>query len=271
VLGGSASANHSAGRKSEGVTFATVVQQSEQRQQQGATTRQLLWEVLKQLKPAACHWYEAGAGHHQQQQGGASAAPASVPECTSPALWSTLTRSLASDLLLVPPSIRDLVGNGWAAGAGRLGGDSGSSVAGVAARMLAVQYARAATRQYEQVSRVEPRILVCSPVQEWKILERCPISAGKSWERRDRAGNHPIQEPGIPAIFEPRKGPSLLVGLMFVGSHTTQRPGRLFVLMAVLYNLGVTVFRVCHCTGFTQNKARTLQSMTKALVCAHRD
>jgi hypothetical protein len=154
VLGGSASANHSAGRKSEGVTFATVVQQSEQRQQQGATTRQLLWEVLKQLKPAACHWYEAGAAHHHLQQGGASAAPASVPECTSPALWSTLTRSLASDLLLVPPSIRDLVGNGWAAGAGRLGaggGGSSSGVAGVAARMLAVQYARAARRQYAKV------------------------------------------------------------------------------------------------------------------------
>jgi hypothetical protein len=261
-----------------------VFEQAAAQQKAGMSTRQLLWEVVKQLKPAACHWYEAGAGHHQQQLRqklhsiaqmdapvSRSSDTASVPECTSPALWSTLTRSLASDLLLVPPSIRDLVGNGWAAGAGRLGGDSGSSVAGVAARMLAVQYARAATRQYEQVSRVEPRILVCSPVQEWKILERCPISAGKSWERRDRAGNHPIQEPGIPAIFEPRKGPSLLVGLMFVGSHTTQRPGRLFVLMAVLYNLGVTVFRVCHCTGFTQNKARTLQSMTKALVCAHRD
>jgi hypothetical protein len=128
---------------------------------------------MQQLKPAACQWYETAAVHHQKQQqqqqqqqqggkpqkgvGAPAAAPASVPECTSPALWSTLTRSLASDLLLVPPSIRDLVGNGWAAGAGRLGGggdgSSGASSSGssVAARMLAVQYARAARRQYAQV------------------------------------------------------------------------------------------------------------------------
>jgi hypothetical protein len=152
------------------------VQQQQQQTQQaegvhGSTsTRQLLWEVMQQLKPAACQWYETAAVHHQKQQqqqqgkpqkgiGAAAAAPAAVPECTSPALWSTLTRSLASDLLLVPPSIRDLVGNGWAAGAGRLGagGDgissasSTSSSSSVAARMLAVQYARAARRQYAQV------------------------------------------------------------------------------------------------------------------------
>ena len=54
----------------------------------------------------------------------------------------------------------------------------------------------------------------CVPqLRSEKSRKRYPISAGKSWERRDRAGNHPTQEPGIPATFEPRKGPSLLVGV----------------------------------------------------------
>jgi hypothetical protein len=55
------------------------------------------------------------------------------------------------------------MGNGWAAGAGRLqgpvgpldihaGSSSSSNDSAVAARMLAVQYARAARRQYNQVS-----------------------------------------------------------------------------------------------------------------------
>ena len=133
------------------------------------TTRQMLWEVLIWFKGSASPWYEAAAAAYQREHQTASTAASSgpdsskapVPECTSPALWCTLTRSLASDLLLVPPSIRDLVGNGWAAGAGMLGasghGSSGggssssSGVAGVAARMLVVQYARAARRQYVQV------------------------------------------------------------------------------------------------------------------------
>jgi hypothetical protein len=161
VQDGLGNAESSQGGRRGSVMFATALEQYEQRQHQGVSTRQLLWEVLQQLKPAACHWYEAGAAHHQLQQGGAADAPASVPECTSPALWSTLTRSLASGLLLVPPGIRDLVEDSWAAGAGRLGACSdrcsspglqcSSSVAGLAARMLVVQYARAARRQYAQV------------------------------------------------------------------------------------------------------------------------
>jgi hypothetical protein len=131
------------------------------------TTRQLLWGVLTWFKGSASPWYEAAAAAYQREHHTASTAASSrpdsskapVPECTSPALWCTLTRSLASDLLLVPPSIRDLLGNGWAAGAGRLGasghgssgGCSSSSMAGVAACMLVVQYARAARRQYVQV------------------------------------------------------------------------------------------------------------------------
>jgi hypothetical protein len=96
-----------------------------------------------------------------------------VQDSSSAVLWSTLTSSLASDLLLVPPSIRDLMGNEWAAGAGRLpngegtgsssssssgssggggggGGGSGGG-SGAAAKMLAVQHARAARRQFAQV------------------------------------------------------------------------------------------------------------------------
>jgi hypothetical protein len=131
------------------------------------STRQLLWEVLGALKPSACQWYEAAAAQHMQQQhesgnfgavGSAEASAASVPACPSAALWTTLTRSLASNLLLVPPSLRDMLGNDWAAGAGRLGavgdaggnsntsGSSGSSgdgsAAATAARMLVVQYAQ---------------------------------------------------------------------------------------------------------------------------------
>ena len=149
----------------------------EREQQEGrnvavARTRQLLWEVMQQLKPAACHWYETGAAHHhtqqqkqqsdkqQQQQEeaqqpgspgeGASSEPAvAVPKCSSQVLWRAITCSLASDLLLVPPSIRDLMGNGWAAGAGRLG--AGRDVSSVGARMLLVQYARAARQQFAQV------------------------------------------------------------------------------------------------------------------------
>jgi len=138
-----------------------------------SSTRQLLWEVLQQLKPAACQWYEHGAQHYQQQQPGksgnsktasptavstaSSTAAASVPECCSVELWSTLCHSIAADLLLVPPSIQDMVGNGWAAGAGRLG-DMGADIittttssSSVAARMLVVQYARAARQKYAQV------------------------------------------------------------------------------------------------------------------------
>jgi len=143
---------------------------------EGGSTRQLLWEVLQQLKPAACQWYEHGAQHYQQQKLGKSAAAStasstadvSVPECCSVELWSTLCHSIAADLLLVPPGIRDMVGNGWAAGAGRLadmGADitssSSSSVAGVAARMLVVQYARAARQKYAQVSLVGQQC--CAP------------------------------------------------------------------------------------------------------------
>jgi hypothetical protein len=153
----------------ENSTTQIVLDQAEVDRKAGVSTRQLLWEVLKQLKPSACDWYERGAQHHTQQLRAKlhhtagleapvsrSSEVAPVYNCTSPLLWSTLTCSLASDLLLVPPSIRDLVGNGWAGGAGRLGagGDGGSSVAGVAARMLVVQYARAARRQYAQVCRM---------------------------------------------------------------------------------------------------------------------
>jgi len=150
--------------------------------------RQLLWDVLHQLKPAACRWYEHGARHHQQQQAKAAgkgaqgaAVEVSVPHCTSTDLWTTLCHSLASDLLLVPPSIRDLISNGWAAGAGRLGpcapsgSQAGSSstpcqagssstpcqtgrsdtaaVPGAqqATRMLVAQYARAVRQQFAQV------------------------------------------------------------------------------------------------------------------------
>jgi hypothetical protein len=145
----------------------------EREQQEGrdvpvTRTRQLLWNVMQQLKPAACHWYETGAAHHQIQQqkqqstkqqqqaqqpgkgaSSDSAVTAAVPKCSSQVLWRAITCSLASDLLLVPPSIRDLVGNGWAAGAGRLG--AGRDAGSVAARMLLVQYARAARQQYAQV------------------------------------------------------------------------------------------------------------------------
>jgi hypothetical protein len=144
-----------------------------------SAVRLLLWEVLSTAKPSACHWYKTAAAYHEHlqrkqskggKQGGSSAAAAAasaeatgahVPESASAGLWSTLTSSLASDLLLVPPSIRDLVGNGWAAGAGRLQGpeegytsssSSSASPAGVGARMLLVQYARAVRRQYAKVS-----------------------------------------------------------------------------------------------------------------------
>jgi hypothetical protein len=134
VLGCPDGMDQSAGGKRASVMFATAVQQHEQRQRQGVSTRQLLWEMLKQLKLAACHWYEAGAAHHQLQQGGAGAAPASVPECTSPALWSTLTRSLASDLLLVPPSIRDMHAI-WCGTAGQQG-QAGWRQVGMAAAVV---------------------------------------------------------------------------------------------------------------------------------------
>jgi hypothetical protein len=130
-----------------------------------AAMRYLLWDLFGQIKPAAAHWYVHGAKQQQQQQPkrkGQHAADV-VIDSTSAALWSTLTSSLASDLLLVPPSIRDLVGNAWAAGAGRLQAEnhphdgpsssssSGSAAAGAAAKMLAVQYARASRRQYAKV------------------------------------------------------------------------------------------------------------------------
>jgi hypothetical protein len=146
-----------------GERIDAVVQSSAQERRVGDSIRSLLWQVMGQVKPASCQWYQHAAQHHQQQQQqrvgeGAAAASAggvsvSVPESTSAALWSALTRSLASDLLLVPPSIRDMMGNDWAAGVGRLGADAGSSSSNsTAARMLAVQYARAARRRYAQVS-----------------------------------------------------------------------------------------------------------------------
>jgi hypothetical protein len=156
--------------------FEAALEQQQQQGEGGGSMRQLLWQLLTHMKPAACLWYQHGASHHSQQQqqqrkhvgsskrlaaaaAAASAASAAVHECTSAALWSTLTRSLASDLLLVPPSIRDLVGNGLAAGAGRLGaggdangsGIDSSSSNSVAARMLVVQCARAARLLYVQV------------------------------------------------------------------------------------------------------------------------
>jgi hypothetical protein len=157
------------GRAGAALRVCAAEQQQKQQVEACESTRQLLWQLLVQAKPAAGPWYQHGAIHYSQQQqklvgsntmlkaAAAAAGLASVPECTSPALWSTLTHSLATDLLLVPPSIRDLLGNGWAAGVGRLGaggdGNDGgnSSSSSVAARMLAVQYARAARKQYVQV------------------------------------------------------------------------------------------------------------------------
>jgi hypothetical protein len=163
-----------------------------------SVARSLLWKLLSHTKPAACHWYKAAAVHHrlQQQQkpkSGASAAATAaaaaadaaalhVPESGSAGLWSTLTSSLASDLLLVPPSIRDLVGNGWAAGAGRLQGLVGanegytsssdsSAAAGVGARMLLVQYARALRRQYTKVRRWYRKL----GTSESAVLPRHPV------------------------------------------------------------------------------------------------
>jgi hypothetical protein len=149
----------------EGMSVRAVWDQVEEDEAAGVSTRQLLWEVLGQVKPSACQWYEAATRHHHQQllQQPEDLAPDQEPAAAtsvSPALWSTLTHSLASDLLLVPPSIRDMIGNGWAAGAGRLGPigtglDSSGSGSATAARMLAVQYARAARRQYAQVSQAD--------------------------------------------------------------------------------------------------------------------
>jgi hypothetical protein len=135
--------------------------------QEKAAVRTLLWQLMGQHKPAGAHWYLRAAQQQQQQQQRAS--PVEVQDSSSAVLWSTLTSSLASDLLLVPPSIRDLMGNEWAAGAGRLpngegtgssssssgssgggGGGSGGG-SGAAAKMLAVQHARAARRKFAQV------------------------------------------------------------------------------------------------------------------------
>jgi hypothetical protein len=139
--------------------------------------RELVWELLAKLKPAACQWYTAAAQHHddrqrrkqqpqppqQQPPAAASSDPAvpqkgsvSVPDCSQRSLWRTMAHSIASDLLLVPPGLRDMMGNSWAAEAGRLGGpglQAASRDSNKAARMLVVQYARAARRQFAQVRR----------------------------------------------------------------------------------------------------------------------
>jgi hypothetical protein len=145
----------------QGVAVCAALDQMQQQGKDSVTARHLLWQAVCQLKPAAEAWYQRAAAHQQQQQQQqqqqGQPAEVTMPESTSPALWSTLTRSLASDLLLVPPGIRDMIGNDWAAGAGRLAGAgvSSSSSSSAAARMLAVQYARAARRQYAQVGTVK--------------------------------------------------------------------------------------------------------------------
>jgi hypothetical protein len=146
------------GESLQDIALALQRLQLAQQQQEGVDIRGLLWTLLCQVKPGACPWYQLAAQQQQQAgKGGTAGAPASVPASTGRRLWSTLTASLAADLLLVPPSIRDMVGNNWAAGAGRLAApgtdstSSSSSNSGTAARMLAVQYARAARRQFAQV------------------------------------------------------------------------------------------------------------------------
>jgi len=195
------------------VMLQVADEQQREREQAHGTTRQLLWEVLQQMKPAACQWYEHGAQHYQQQQqhapaerptaassstapssaADAKSAAASVPECCSVELWSSLAHSIASDVLLVPPGIRDMVGNGWAAGAGRLGdmgadiaSSSSSSSSSAAARMLVVQYARAARRKYAQVcmaSNSELTFYLCWQLWHLHVCLSRPVAAGPYDER----------------------------------------------------------------------------------------
>ncbi|KAF8071336.1 abcC3 [Scenedesmus sp. PABB004] len=133
-----------------------------------ASFRSLLWDVLCAVKPSAQRRYEAWAAASAAQEAGAAggsddAAPP-VPHAALPELWHALGASVAHDLLLVPPAMRDLLSSGWAAGAGRLregapggaGGDAGSDAAG--ARMLVVQLARAVRRRSAEA--FQPSVLV---------------------------------------------------------------------------------------------------------------
>jgi hypothetical protein len=47
---------------------AELHEQQQQQGEAGESTRQLLWQLLNQLKPAACPWYKHGATHYSQQQ-----------------------------------------------------------------------------------------------------------------------------------------------------------------------------------------------------------
>jgi hypothetical protein len=167
--------------------------------------RQLLWDVLQALKPSVVPWYSALAKQQQQQQqqqscvedeglnaaaadlcgdvatassehkpdgsdqSAAAAAAPSIADQTLPELWEAVCGSIACDVIVVPPAVRDLLGNGWAGGQGRLqqqqqqqqqqhnghtnkssssssrsrNGDETAAAAAAAAHMMVVQYARA--------------------------------------------------------------------------------------------------------------------------------
>jgi hypothetical protein len=136
-------------------------QQQQQQQQHGAHSSSASGSSAKApkatSKASSSASASASASVRTRQEAGAAAVAAAlaVPDSTSVQLWRVMGGSLASELLLVPPAFRDLLGNDWAAGAGRLGpADSSSSSDGeasAAARLLVVQYARAARRQFVQV------------------------------------------------------------------------------------------------------------------------
>jgi chemotaxis protein histidine kinase CheA len=144
--------------------------------------RGLLWGLLRQLKPSVLPWYQQMAAankqggsapsttQQQQQQAGSSSSVDMVNDAPAD-LWEAVGGSIASDLILIPPAFRDLLGSGWAGGSGRLPpavASSGSCMAVAAATAAA---ADAAERQPEEQQRsaAAARMLV---VQYARTLRR---------------------------------------------------------------------------------------------------
>ncbi|WIA21283.1 hypothetical protein OEZ85_000516 [Tetradesmus obliquus] len=92
-----------------------------------------------------------------------------------PEFWEAVGGSIASDLILIPPAFRDLLGSGWAGGSGRLPAAAASSRSRVAAAAAAAAAAEAAGSAAEQQqSAAAARMLV---VQYARTLRRSTSAA----------------------------------------------------------------------------------------------
>jgi hypothetical protein len=149
--------------------------------------RGLLWSLLQQLKPSVQQWYQqmatssSAAAPNQQQQHGGSSSSSSVDMVNDapPDLWEAVGGSIASDLIVIPPAFRDLLGSGWAGGAGRLPpavASSGSQVAVAAAAAAAADAAGSAEEQ--QQSAAAARMLVVQYARSLRRIQDEVVSAG---------------------------------------------------------------------------------------------